>query len=365
MDPIRAWLHRFLSDPQAIVLALSLLAGLALLLLVGDMLKPAIGSVVIAYLLEGLVRTLERWHVPRLLAICVVISGFVLALLFALLAVIPLLVRQITQLSQQLPGMIETARAFIDTLPERYPNLLTEVQVQALVGEAEAEVNQLRNVLLARTLSFGIGMITAVVYIVLVPVLVFFMLKDKHKILHWFNHYLPHNRGLALKVWHEVDVQVANYVRGKFWEIIIVWSATFVTFALLGLDYALLLSALVGFSVLVPYLGAIVVTVPVAAVALFQWGWSIELFYAVGAYAIIQFIDGNLLVPLIFSEVVDLHPIAILLAIMFFGGIWGFWGVFFAIPLATLVQAVLRAWPRRAPPAQPADGEVSWRGGDR
>ena len=261
--------------------------------------------------------------------------------------------------------MIETARAFIDTLPERYPNLLTEVQVQALVGEAEAEVNQLRNVLLARTLSFGIGMITAVVYIVLVPVLVFFMLKDKHKILHWFNHYLPHNRGLALKVWHEVDVQVANYVRGKFWEIIIVWSATFVTFALLGLDYALLLSALVGFSVLVPYLGAIVVTVPVAAVALFQWGWSIELFYAVGAYAIIQFIDGNLLVPLIFSEVVDLHPIAILLAIMFFGGIWGFWGVFFAIPLATLVQAVLRAWPRRAPPAQPADGEVSWRGGDR
>ena len=65
------------------------------------------------------------------------------------------------------------------------------------------------------------------------------------------------------------------------------------------------------------------------------------------AYLVIQALDGNVLVPLLFSEVVDLHPIAIIVAVLVFGGIWGFWGVFFAIPLATVVQSVLKAWPRR------------------
>jgi putative permease len=65
------------------------------------------------------------------------------------------------------------------------------------------------------------------------------------------------------------------------------------------------------------------------------------------AYGEIQALDGNVLVPLLFSEVVNLHPVAIIIAILVFGGLWGFWGVFFAIPLATLVQAVLKAWPGR------------------
>jgi putative permease len=64
------------------------------------------------------------------------------------------------------------------------------------------------------------------------------------------------------------------------------------------------------------------------------------------AYAIIQALDGNVLVPLLFSEALNLHPVAIIVAILVFGGLWGFWGIFFAIPLATVVQAVLKAWPR-------------------
>ncbi|MNT53842.1 hypothetical protein D3C72_1909530 [compost metagenome] len=65
------------------------------------------------------------------------------------------------------------------------------------------------------------------------------------------------------------------------------------------------------------------------------------------AYLVIQALDGNLLVPLLFSEAVNLHPVAIIIAVLVFGGLWGFWGVFFAIPLATLVKAVLNAWPKR------------------
>ena len=77
------------------------------------------------------------------------------------------------------------------------------------------------------------------------------------------------------------------------------------------------------------------------------------------AYAVIQALDGNLLVPLLFSEVVNLHPVAIILAILFFGGLWGFWGIFFAIPLATFVKAVLNAWPRKTEdPEQPEETQM-------
>jgi putative permease len=134
-------------------------------------------------------------------------------------------------------------------------------------------------------------------------------------------------------------------VRGKVVEIIIVGSVTYVTFMLLGLQYSALLATLVGFSVLVPYVGAAVVTVPIALIAYFQFGWGWDFGQVMIAYAIIQALDGNLLVPLLFSEVVNLHPVAIILAILVFGGLWGFWGIFFAIPLATFVKAVINAWP--------------------
>jgi putative permease len=79
-----------------------------------------------------------------------------------------------------------------------------------------------------------------------------------------------------------------------------------------------------------------------------QWVFGNDFFWLFGAYGVIQFLDGNLLVPVLFSEVVNLHPVFIIVSVLLFGGIWGFWGVFFAIPLATLVKAVFNAWPRRA-----------------
>jgi putative permease len=152
-------------------------------------------------------------------------------------------------------------------------------------------------------------------------------------------------------VWRDVDRQISNYVRGKFWEILIVWGVTFSAFTLFGLNYAMLLSLLVGLSVIVPYIGAAVATVPVMLIAWFQWGWSSQFAWLMTTYFMIQALDANVLVPLLFSEVVNLHPVAIIVAILVFGGLWGFWGVFFAIPLATLVQAILTAWPRHDPPA--------------
>jgi len=113
-----------------------------------------------------------------------------------------------------------------------------------------------------------------------------------------------------------------------------------------GLQYAMVLSVCVGISVLVPFVGVAVVTIPVVLVAGFQWGWSADFAYLVIAYIVIMVLDANLLVPLLFSEVTNLHPVAIIVAVLLFGGLWGFLGLFFAIPLANLVQAVINAWPK-------------------
>ena len=128
-------------------------------------------------------------------------------------------------------------------------------------------------------------------------------------------------------------------------EISIVGGVTYVAFAWLGLNYAVLMATLVGLSVVIPYIGAALVTIPVAAIGLFQFGWEGEFFWLMASYGIIQALDGNVLVPLLFSEVVNLHPVVIIISVLLFGGLWGLWGVFFAIPLATLLKAVFSAWP--------------------
>jgi putative permease len=198
-----------------------------------------------------------------------------------------------------------------------------------------------------------ISIVSAIVYLFLVPMMVFFFLKDKKLLIDWLLQFIPSDRYLTGRVWEEVDMQIGNYIRGKFAEVFILWSASFITFRFFDLNYAMLLAVFMGLQVIIPYVGATLVTFPVLAVAYFQWGWGSDQFvYIAIAYAVIQALDGVLLVPILFSEAVNLHAVAIIIAILFFGGLWGFWGVFFAIPLATVVKAVLSAWPRLGDPNQ-------------
>ena len=146
----------------------------------------------------------------------------------------------------------------------------------------------------------------------------------------------------------EMNLQMANYIRGKVLEIILAGVATYIFFKLFGLDYAALLAFLVGLSVIIPYFGLVAVSAPVVIIAWLQYGWTADFFYLLIGYAVIQGIDGLVVVPLLFSEAVNLHPIAIITAVLVFGSWWGLWGVFFAIPLATLVKAVMTSWPQGA-----------------
>lgn len=349
MQVITDWFRHNFSDPQVVFLAAALIVGFAVVLSMGYMLAPALASIVIAYLLEGLVAFLQRHGWPRLMAVLVVYIAFMVFVIMVLFGVIPVVSRQVTDLVQQLPSMISKGLVSLSELPERYPDVVSQDQILQVIGSIRYEITSFGQRVLSWSLASVVGVITLLVYLILVPLLVFFFLKDKELLIAWFMRYLPEHRRIAVDVWHDVDRQISNYVRGKFWEILIVWAATYVGLQIFGLNYAMLLGLLVGLSVIVPYIGAAVATVPVLLVGWFQWGWSSEFAWMATVYFIIQALDGNILVPLLFSEVVNLHPVAIIVAVLVFGGLWGFWGIFFAIPLATLVQAILLAWPRPIP----------------
>ena len=347
MNVLRAWFERNFSDPQAVILALILLTGFAVIIFWGSILAPLLASVVIAYFLEAVVLLLQKKGVARMPAVLMVFLVFIITFLFLMLMLVPLLSSQIAQLMQDLPRQIDGGQRMLLRLPELYPQIISEEQVKEIMGAIRREITGVGQTLLSLSLSSIPGLIAIVIYLILVPLMVFFFLKDKRILLDWVASYLPQQRGLATKVWAEMDQQIGNYVRGKFVEIFLVGGTTYLAFVLMGLNYSALLGALVGLSVIIPYIGAVAVTIPVAMIAFFQWGWGSEFAYLMIAYGIIQALDGNVVVPLLFSEAVNLHPVAIIVAVLLFGGLWGFWGVFFAIPLATLVKAVLNAWPRQ------------------
>jgi len=346
LDIIRDWYNRNFSDPQAVILALMLLVLFGLLWLFGDILAPVVVALVLAYLLEGVVATTERWGVPRTLSVTIVLLLFVTLSLLFLFVLLPVLSHQLTQVVREVPGMITKGQEQLLRIPELYPEIFTVEQINGMIADFGVDVGNFGQKILSFSLARLGTIIVITVYVVLVPFMVFFALKDKAKLLAWASGFVPKRSELSFQVWREVDQKIANYIRGKFVEIVIVWVVSYIVFEVMGLNYSLLLSFFVGLSVIIPYVGAVAVTVPIAIIAYFQWGFTAKLGYLLLVYQIVQVLDGNVLVPLLFSEVVNLHPLAIIVAVLFFGGLFGLWGVFFAIPLATLIQAVLNAWPR-------------------
>jgi len=341
---LRIWYNRHFSDPQAVILALMLIFGFALVLLMGRVLTPLIAAVVIAYVLEGAVHKLCLLKIPHVIAVCFVVLSFVLLLLVFMLGLSPLITKQLSQFFTEMPAMLNKGQQLLMALPENYP-FISESQIQDVVKQINNELASIGQTVVSKSLASVVNIFTIMIYMVVVPLLVFFFLKDKEKIMQWMSRFLPSKDGLAGEVWKEVDIKIGSYIRGKFIEIGIVAVATFIPLQILGLQYAALLSFFVGLSVIIPYVGALAVTIPVALLAYLQFGSGSEFLYIMLAYGIVQFLDGNLLVPLLFSEVVNMHPAAIIISVLVFGGLWGVWGVFFAIPLATLIQAVINAWP--------------------
>ncbi len=338
------WYKRKFSDPESVTLFLLLLIGFCTLYFVGHLLVPVLVAIVIAYLLEWPVNKATKLGLSRTAASSLVLLVFVSVSIAVMVGLLPVFWQQGSNLLSEAPQMLEQGKNFLNQLPDRYPKLVNQAQIDMLLANVDGGIIEIGQKAISVSFSTLRDLVALLIYFILVPLMIFFMLKDKEALVASFKTLLPSTRRLITQVSNEMDVQIMNYIRGKLIELVVVGVATYVVLAVFDMRYAALLGLLVGLSVLVPYVGAAVVTIPVAFVGLAQWGISPEFWYAMIAYGVVQALDGNVLVPLLFSEAVDLNPVFIIVAVLFFGGLWGFWGVFFAIPLAALVKAVLSAW---------------------
>lgn len=341
----QTWLERYFADEEAVLLAVILIAAIVIVAGMGVVLAPMIAAIIIAFLMQGMVVRLKLWGVPHILAVTLTFLVLASVLILSILFIIPVFWHQLITLLNETPRMLVQGQNLLLLLPQKYPALVSEEQVKELISALRKEMTQWGQSIVSFSMAQLPILVGVLIYVVLVPILVFFFLKDSEQMMIWVGNLLPRRRPVMKKIWQEMNEQIANYVRGKAIEIFIVAGVSSVVFSLLNLQYALLLGIAVGFSVLVPYIGAAVVTLPVAIIGFFQWGWGNDFFYVMIAYGVIQMLDGNVLVPLLFSEAVKIHPVVIILAVLVFGGLWGFWGVFFAIPLATLCKAIMNAWP--------------------
>ena len=351
---LRRWVNSVFGHSEALVLLALIAICLVPLLTLGTYLAPVVAGMVLAFALQGVVTRLVSWHIPRLLAIVVVLSLFVGAIIALVIVILPLVWSQLQVLVSQLPELVAALQRVVADFSQDYPQLVPEALVLSINQTAQEHLANWGAQLVEGMVQQFPNLVGLFIFVLLVPVSLFYFLKDHRLVFDYLRNLLPTDRPLLDEVGRETTNQLGNYIRGKLVEIMIVGTVCYIVFSMFGLQFAELLSMLVGISVIIPFVGAAVVTVPVMVVALVQLGWTLDFFFVILAYGVIQALDGNVLVPLLFTRANDLHPLVIIVAVLAFGGLWGIWGIFFAIPLVTFIRAIVNAWPTKIL----SDGEV-------
>lgn len=338
---LRTWMHPYFSNPERFNLWICLLFITAILTFFGALLTPLMVSVILAYLLQWPVSYLEHLRVPRRVAVLVVYSIFMSLLIGICVLILPVLLKQLQNLLTELPQIINKSKSLLAYLQQHYPKYISTEQLDSLNLAIKKAINYSGQWALSALFTSIQDIIALPIYFILVPLLIYFFLMDQKQIIHWLVSFLPEQKRLISEVWTEVYTKTGHYVRGKALEIMIVWIVSAIAFAWIKLPYAMLLGFLAGISAVIPYVGTIIVTIPILTIGFFEWGWSRDFAFLVIVYSSITVLDAHVLFPLLFAEAMALHPVAIMLSTLVFGGILGFWGIFFSIPLAVLSNTLL------------------------
>ena len=345
IEQLNSFFKKIFNNEETLIFSVLILFALIMFTFFGPVLTPFLVSIVVAYLLVGVQKKIESFNVSKKISLIVTFLIFIIASLTLLIWLVPLLYIQLQAFVLDIPNLFNEFLTFVAALPTSYPDLISSEQISIFFQAVSSELSSITQNLVKSSISGIQSTITILLYIILFPILVYFFLFDRKNIIDGLIKIIPGKREMLSNVWSEMDGQLSNYVRGKTLEIFIIGVSAAIIFTSLGLKYSALLSVLVGLSVIIPYVGAFLVTIPVIIVGLLQFGLETPFYILLGLYLLLQALDGNLLVPIIFSDAVKLHPVAIILAVFIFGSMFGFWGVFFAIPMATFIKAVWNAWP--------------------
>jgi predicted PurR-regulated permease PerM len=318
------------------------LVFLAALYLLGNVILPFIVGGAIAYFLDPLADRLERLGLSRVLATVVISLAALLVVVLLVLAVIPMLIGQLADLINAAPLISLQLQAFlVERFPELSDSTSTMRQTLNQIAEAiSARGGELANGLLNSALS----LIGAIVFIVVVPVVAFYLLMDWDRMVAQVDSWLPRDHADTIRqLATDIDKVLAGFVRGQVSVCLIL--GTFYSVALMaaGLQFGLAVGAIAGAITFIPYVGSLVGGALAIGLALFQfWGdwWSIGLIAAIFAFG--QFIEGNILTPKLVGGSVGLHPVWLLFALSAFGSVFGFVGMLVAVPVAASIGVLAR-----------------------
>ncbi|MGD9951178.1 MAG: AI-2E family transporter [Burkholderiales bacterium] len=326
-------------------LAIALAAG-GLLYLLSPILAPFLFAAILAYILDPLVERLSGRVVPRTLAVLLVMLGVLLLVAALALVVLPLFAKELRQLAERLPEFIDWLNHRVAPFLEERVGLALQFDAataRALAGELVADNQDLVGKLLGSLKIGGLALLAFLVNLLLVPVVLFYLLRDWDRLLARVDRLIPRRaHARARQILAEVDAVLAEFLRGQL-TVIVVMAAFYVAalwFA--GLEFALPIGLITGLLVFVPYVGALLGFALATAAALLQFDDLWHLAWVWLAFGVGQVLEGMAVTPWLVGERIGLHPVAVIFALLAFGQIFGFFGVLLALPASAALLVALR-----------------------
>lgn len=322
----------------------SIAAAVFLLLLwfLGDVMLPFLVGGAVAYFLDPVADRLERAGLSRTAATVLISLGAALVFLLSALLLVPVAVRQLADLVAAAPELSRSVQGF---LTERFPSLIDEGSTlrQSLDGVAET-IRAKGGALINGILTSAISVINALVFIVVVPVVAFYLLLDWDHMIARIDDLLPRDHAPVIRrLASEIDAVLAGFVRGQLSVCMILGTAYAVALMAVGLNYGVAVGLVAGLLTFIPYVGSIVGGTLSIGLALFQfWNepWMIGIVAAI--FVAGQSIEGNFLTPKLVGGSVGLHPVWLLFALSAFGALFGFVGMLVAVPVAAMLGVLAR-----------------------
>jgi len=317
-----------------------------LLWLLAPILAPFLFAAILAYILDPLVEKLTRRRVPRTLAV-VLVMLFVLVLLAAfMLVVFPLLYKETRLLIDKLPGFVDWLNGRAVPWLREHAGIDLQLDPDSLRQMAKDAFAQ--NEDLAKTLlrSVGLGGLAVVAFfanLLLLPVVLFYLLRDWNSVLYSLDSLIPRRaHAKAVTMAREIDTVLAEWLRGQL-LVVLIMSVYYVSALWIArLDFALPVGLITGFAVIVPYVGIALGFVLATIAALLQFDSLTGVLWVWLAIGIGQVLEGTVITPLIVGERIGLHPVAVILALLAFGQLFGFFGVLLALPASAMLLVALR-----------------------
>ena len=325
-------------------LAIALIAAW-LVWLLSPILAPFLAGAIFAYMLNPLVNRLER-YTGRTLAVILVMLLALFVVIAILLIVLPLFYKEAVMMSERLPDFLAWLNA------KAAPWILAQFGIAMrfdldTVKQLTTQILQGNEGLVPRVLGSlqigGLVLLGLMIKILLVPVVLFYLLRDWNELVAKVDHMIPRQRhAQAVGIAREVDAVLAEFLRGQMLVIIVMVCYYSLALWAAGLQFALPVGVITGGLVFIPYVGAFLGFVLGTVAALLQFDDFTGVLFVWLAFGIGQVLEGMVVTPLLVGQRIGLHPVAVIFALLAFGQVFGFFGVLLALPASAVLLVCLR-----------------------